>query len=186
MPPTVGGRAYIIVTGEMLFRRPRGSPVLQPVPVCQSPEDKFREYLSSRSRPQRFTTPQREMVQFIFAAHKHFDAETLCEQMKNAGLNVSRATMYRTLNKLVDADMLRHLQLGSRVVYEHDYGYPQHQHLHCEECGQVIEFQSTDLEELLQEICLQQQFCARNFNIAVHGRCHMCSRVSTHRRLDLV
>ena len=160
--------------------------MLQPVPVSQTPEDKFREYLLSRSRPQRFTIPQRNMVRFIFAAHNHFAAETLCDSMKEAGLSVSRATMYRTLNKLVDADMLRRVQLGSRVVYEHDYGYPQHEHLHCQECGQVIEFQSAELERLLQDICLRHQFQAQKLDVAVHGVCQGCNRSQVRRRLDLV
>jgi Fur family ferric uptake transcriptional regulator len=126
------------------------------------------------------------MVRFIFAAHNHFDAEMLSDSMKQAGLSVSRATMYRTLNKLVDADMLRRLQLGSRVIYEHDYGYPQHQHLHCQECGQVIEFQSDEMDELLQDVCLRYGFRAQKMDIAIHGVCQNCNRSSTRRRLDLV
>ena len=159
---------------------------LQAVVVSQSPEDKFREYLNSRSRPQRFTNPQREMVRYIFSAHNHFDAETLGDNMKGAGIHVSRATMYRTLNKLVDAGMLRRLQLGARIVYEHDYGYPYHEHLHCQKCGQVIEFQSPEMEQLLQEICRQHQFQAQHLTLAIHGVCQNCNFARVRRRLDLV
>src|SRR4051794_24955271 len=82
------------------------------VTVSQSPEDKFREFLSSRSKPQRFTDQQRDMVRFIFSRHNHFDADQLIDDMKKAGLEVSRATVYRTLGKLVDAGLLRRLELG--------------------------------------------------------------------------
>jgi Fur family transcriptional regulator, ferric uptake regulator len=160
--------------------------VLEPVPVSQSPEDKFREYLTSRSRPQRFTLPQRAMVRYIFSAHNHFDAETLGDNMKTAGIHVSRATMYRTLSKLVDAGMLRRLELGARIVYEHDYGYPYHEHLHCQKCGQVIEFQSPEMEQLLQEICRQHQFQAQRLTLAIHGVCQNCNYPRVRRRLDLV
>src|ERR1700751_4970727 len=56
-----------------------------PVEVAQTPENKFREYLASRPKPQRFTGQQRDMVRFIFAQHNHFDAEQLIADMKQAG-----------------------------------------------------------------------------------------------------
>src|SRR5262245_62045211 len=93
------------------------------------------------------------MVRFIFSSHNHFDAEQLCSELDRSGVNVSRATVYRTLAKRVDAGLLRRLELGPRVVYEHDYGYPEHEHLHCQKCGKVIEFQSPELESAYEEIC---------------------------------
>src|SRR5580693_2430515 len=113
---------------------------LPAVAVSQSPEDKFREYLASRPRAQRYTGQQRDMVRYIFSQHNHFDADRLVDDMKRAGFRVSRATVYRTLAKLVDAGLLRRLEVGPRTFYEHDYGYPQHEHLRCEKCGQMIEF----------------------------------------------
>ena len=82
---------------------------LPAVEVSQSPENKFREYLSSRPRPQRYTEQQRDMVRFIFSQHNHVDADHLIDDMKRAGFRVSRATVYRTLTKLVDAGLLRRL-----------------------------------------------------------------------------
>ena len=123
---------------------------LPAVAVSQSPEDKFREYLASRSRPQRYTEQQRDMVKFIFSHHSHFDADQLCEDMRRAGFRVSRATVYRTLTKLVDAGLLRRLELGPRMFYEHDYGYPQHEHMHCEKCGKMIEFQEPTIDALMR------------------------------------
>ena len=57
--------------------------------------------------------------------------------------------VYRTLNELVEAGLLRKMTLGNRSVYEHDYGYPQHDHLHCTECDKLIEFQTDELAGLL-------------------------------------
>ena len=161
--------------------------MLTPLPVSQSPESKFREYLASRPKAQRFTNPQRQLVRFIFASHNHFDAEQLCAEIRRAGLKISRATVYRTLAKLVDAGLLRRFQLGQRVVYEHDYGYPQHEHLHCQQCGKVIEFQSQALEALCQDICREHRFLPNGYNLVIRGTCAECNlnRV-TKRRLDLV
>ena len=83
---------------------------LPAVAVSQTPESKFREYLASRPKPQRFTDQQRELLDHIFAKHSHFDAEQLIEELKSAGKSVSRATVYRTLTKLVDAGLLRRIE----------------------------------------------------------------------------
>jgi len=160
---------------------------LPAVAVSQSPEDKFREYLASRARPQRFTEQQRDLVRFIFAQHEHFDADQLIDHVKKAGLQVSRATVYRTLTKLVDAGLLRRLEIGPRMCYEHDYGYPQHEHLQCERCGQMIEFQSPDLEAALREVCVRHQFQTTGHTLIVRGICAECNRARvTKRRLDLI
>jgi Fur family ferric uptake transcriptional regulator len=160
---------------------------LPAVAVSQSPEEKFREYLASRPRTQRYTAPQRDMVRFIFSRHNHFDADQLIDDMKRAGLPVSRATVYRTLAKLVDAGLLRRLELGPRMCYEHDYGYPQHEHLHCGQCGKVIEFQSQAIEAAVQEVCRQHHFQATGHTFVVRGACADCNRARvTKRRLDLI
>jgi Fur family ferric uptake transcriptional regulator len=127
------------------------------------------------------------MVRFIFSSHNHFDAERLCEDLDRAGLTISRATVYRTLAKLVDAGLLRRLQVGPRVVYEHDYGYPQHEHLYCESCHEMIEFQSPELEAVYQEVCRQHGFQPSSRTLVIRGMCARCNRSrTTKRRLDLV
>jgi Fur family ferric uptake transcriptional regulator len=160
---------------------------LPAVPVAQSPEDKFREYLASRSKPQRYTDQQRDMVRHVFAQHNHFDADALIDELKAAGLRVSRATVYRTLNKLVDAGLLRRLDLGQRTYYEHDYGYPHHEHLVCERCGRIIEFQSPAIEGQLRDVCSNHQFHSSGHTLVIRGTCADCNRArAAHRRLDLI
>jgi Fur family ferric uptake transcriptional regulator len=160
---------------------------LPAVTVSQSPEAKFREYLASRPRPQRFTGQQRDMVRFIFSRHNHFDADGLIDDIKRAGLEVSRATVYRTLTKLVDAGLLRRLELGPRSYYEHDYGYPQHEHMQCGECGKMIEFQSPAIEAAMREVCREHLFNATGHTFVIRGTCAECNRARvTKRRLDLI
>ena len=160
---------------------------LPAVAVSQSPEDKFREYLASRPRPQRYTDQQRDMVRFIFAQHNHFDAELLIDDMKRAGFRVSRATVYRTLAKLVDAGLLRRLEIGPRMFYEHDYGYPQHEHLCCTQCGKMIEFQDPAVAAVIRDVCAQHNFQSSGHTFIIRGTCAECNqaRVTKH-RLDLV
>jgi Fur family ferric uptake transcriptional regulator len=160
---------------------------LPAVMVSQSPEAKFREYLASRPRPQRFTGQQRDMVRYIFSRHNHFDADGLIDDLKRAGLEVSRATVYRTLTKLVDAGLLRRLELGPRSYYEHDYGYPQHEHMQCVQCGKMIEFQSPAIEAAMREVCGEYRFNATGHTFVIRGTCAECNRARvSKRRLDLI
>jgi Fur family ferric uptake transcriptional regulator len=160
---------------------------LPAVEVSQSPENKFREYLSSRPRPQRYTEQQRDMVRFIFSQHNHFDADHLIDDMKRAGFQVSRATVYRTLTKLVDAGLLRRLEVGPRMFYEHDYGYPQHDHLYCQQCGKMIEFQNPAIPQVIRDVCDQNHFQSSGHSFIIRGTCAECNRARvTKRRLDLI
>jgi len=160
---------------------------LPAVAVSQTPENKFREYLASRPRPQRYTDQQRDMVRYIFAQHNHFDADQLIDDMKRAGFRVSRATVYRTLAKLVDAGLLRRLEVGPRTFYEHDYGYPQHEHLYCRQCHKMIEFQNPAIEALIHDVCREYHFQSTGHSFIIHGLCAECNRARvTKRRLDLV
>lgn len=160
---------------------------LPAVAVSQSPEDKFREYLASRPRPQRFTEQQRDLVRYIFAQHNHFDAEQLIEDIRRERLRVSRATIYRTLTKLVDAGLLRRLELGTRTFFEHDYGYPQHEHLYCDRCHKMIEFQNPSIMTTMTDVCREHGFQAAGHTFIIRGVCADCNRARvTKRRLDLI
>ena len=160
---------------------------LPAIHVAQSPEDKFREYLGSRPRPQRFTGQQRDLVQYIFAKHHHFTTEQLIRDLQPAGLDISRATVYRTLSKLADAGLLRKLEFGTETYYDHDYGYPQHEHLLSEQCKRLIEFQHPDIETAIREVASQHQFQFSGHTLIIRGVCLDCNRArATKRRLDLI
>ncbi len=155
---------------------------LPAVAVSQTPEDKFREYLASRPTPQRFTEQQRELLEYVFARHSHFDADELIEKLKQAKKRVSRATVYRTLAKLVDAGLLRRIELGDRTVYDHDYGYPAHDHLVCERCGAMAEFQSEELETLLDRVAGANQFRPSGHTLVIRGVCAECNAARSSRQ----
>jgi Fur family ferric uptake transcriptional regulator len=155
---------------------------LPAVAVSQTPESRFREFLASRPEPRRFTTQHRELVQHIFERHKHFDTKELLEDLKNAGKNVSRPTVYRTLALLVDAGLLRRIEIGQRTVYDHDYGYPSHDHMLCEDCGTMIEFQNPRLDEVLQEVAAANQFHADRRTLVIRGICGDCNQARAAKR----
>ena len=119
------------------------------VPVALSPRDRFVEYLQSRGM--RVTQQRLALVDQVFSHHEHFDADTLVARVAadRSGRRVSRATVYRALKLLEEAGLLRKVaRPNGSEVYEHDYGYPQHDHLYCEKCEKLIEFHSDEVTRI--------------------------------------
>ena len=163
-----------------------GTP-LEAVQVSQSPLERFEEYLLSRGL--RKTEQRRFLVEQVFSRHEHFDADQLLEQLPKKGDSnyVSRPTVYRTLKEFVDAGLLRRFELNGRSVFEHDYGYPEHDHLYCVKCKSLLEFQSEQLTLLREEIARSHRFRARSHRLIIQGVCQDCSsRRNQRRRQDLV
>jgi Fur family transcriptional regulator, ferric uptake regulator len=157
---------------------------LAAVPVSQTPIERFEEYLVARGL--RKTDQRRFLVEQVFQRHQHFDADQLIEQLPRRGQPnyVSRPTVYRTLKEFVDAGLLRRFELNGRSVYEHDYGYPEHDHLYCVRCHKLIEFQSDQLSLLRDEIARQHRFRVRSHRLIIHGVCDSCSGRRQRRHLQ--
>ncbi len=103
-------------------------------------------------------------------------------------MRVSRATVYRALRLMVEAGLLRRVaRPNGREVYEHDYGYPQHDHFICRECGQLIEFDNGAISEVVEQVAAQNGFRVSGHRLEVYGLCKNCSRPQRrHSKLDLL
>ncbi len=160
---------------------------LEKVEVAQTPQHRFEEFLQSRGK--RITQPRRIIIEQVFSHHEHFDADELLAQLKTSihGRKVGRATVYRTLSELVDSGLLRMMTLGGRAVYEHDYGYPQHDHLYCQKCEKLIEFSSDDVKRIRDAVAREHQFRVLSHRLIIHGICSECNKPARpKRRLDLI
>lgn len=146
------------------------------VPVPLPPEDRFSQFLQGRGK--RITRQRQVIVATVFSHHDHFDADELIDHLQDliARREVSRPTVYRTLAELVEAGMLRKMVLGGRSVYEHEYGYPSHDHLYCQVCNMLIEFHSADLERIRDEVARQHGFHVSSHRMFVTGVCAKCQQ----------
>ena len=154
---------------------------LPSVEVNLSPAERFSQFLRSEGKR---LTPQRGIIlEEVFSHHDHFDADELIEHLREriARREVSRPTVYRTLSELLDAGLLRKMTLNNRSVYEHDYGYPSHDHLHCEICNKLIEFHCEELERLRDAVAREHGFQVRGHRLFVSGVCRECREAARKR-----
>jgi Fur family ferric uptake transcriptional regulator len=161
---------------------------LTEVQVSLSPQERFEEYLQSKGK--RITQQRRALVDRVFEKHDHFDADELIDNLlrERHDEKISRPTVYRTLNELVEAGLLRKMTLSGRAVYERDYGYPQHDHLYCQVCDKLIEFQSDELVSLREAVAREHGFRVTGHRLIISGICQECGQ-KRHRRqspLDLI
>jgi len=147
---------------------------LRSVDVKLPPAEQFSRFLQGRGK--RITRQRRIIVEMVFSHHDHFDADELIDHLKEliAQRKVSRPTVYRTLSELVEAGMLRKMVLGGRSVYEHEYGYPSHDHLYCQVCNKLIEFQSRELEQIRDTVAQKHDFRVNGHRMFIIGICSGC------------
>lgn len=114
----------------------------------------FRAHLKEHKQRQ---TPERFIVlEEIYRADGHFDADDIFYKMEEVGTRVSRATVYNTLDLLVECGLVQRQQFGkSQYYYERAYAYQQHDHIICNDCGHVLEFcdpRIWEIQELIGKI----------------------------------
>jgi Fur family ferric uptake transcriptional regulator len=124
----------------------------------------------------RVTAERLALFEEIYAHHDHIDADALLDALKARGVKISRATVYRNLELLVECGLVRKQRLGhDRFLYEHVHPGQRHDHLVCRECGRVVEFVSPGIAALQAEICRAHNFDPGEFNLQIHSLCNDCS-----------
>ena len=119
---------------------------------------------------------KRDLIINVFLRQDgHFSADDLVDLMRRENHKISRATVYRTLQWMVDAGIARKVDFGDgRFRFEHSYRHPRHFHLICKSCNRSSEFLSTDIEVLLEEIATARGFAARQSVLQIYGTCEDC------------
>ena len=106
----------------------------------------FRNFLKSgknRITPERF-----EVLEAVIDHEGHFGADDLYILMKNANSRVSRATVYKTLELLVQCDLISKRHFGENLTrYESSFKRQTHDHLICIDCGRIVEFSDARIKK---------------------------------------
>ena len=143
--------------------------------MIQTVQTKFANYLHEKGLR---CTPERKLItEEAFSENTHFEAPELLTQLKKKGASVSRATVYRTLQLLVECNLLSAIKLGeNHTHYEPHYGRHHHYHLICSQCGKVIEFSSTTIQNLRDELDESFGFDISGNTIEITGVCCECKK----------
>jgi Fur family ferric uptake transcriptional regulator len=119
---------------------------------------------------------KREQIVNVFLRQQgHLSADDLVDLIKREDQRISRATVYRTLQWMVDAGIARKVDFGEgRFRFEHSYRHPRHFHLICKTCNRSYEFLSSDIESLMEEVAAARGFEARQSVVQIYGTCESC------------
>lgn len=122
--------------------------------------------------------PTRErflLLDEIMRTNGHFDADELFASLNGKNLKASRATVYNTLDLLVDCGLISKYRFGEgNSRYEKAFGKARHDHLICLDCGDIIEFVHERLEKILREVSEEKKFKHRNSTLQIFGICAKC------------
>jgi Fur family ferric uptake transcriptional regulator len=147
-------------------------------------KDKFVEFLEKhqqRKTPERFA-----ILDEIYSNKEHFDVETLFEHMMDRNYRVSRATVYNTLDLLLDCGLVIKHQFGRNISrYERAYGFRQHDHLICNQCNEVLEFCDPRIQQIKTTMGELMQFNITNHSLYLFGepmvdadsKCMSCKKI---------
>lgn len=141
--------------------------------------DRFARFLKTKGL--RLTTQREIIARKVFSHTEHFDAESLCQDVRGEDRSVSRATVYRTINLLVESGMVEEQDFGKGYkTYEQVTSQPHHEHLVCTVTGKVIEFEDEELNKLLQRVALRHNFQMTGHSLRIFGVCAEARQQGSH------
>lgn len=135
------------------------------------PAELFEAFL--RGRGLHVTRPRRAVVEAVFSLPRHFEAGDLWAAVR--GTVSSAATVYRTLDLLEEAGLVRRVSFGeAHAHYEHVLGREDHGHLVCHACGRVVEFSDPGLKKVVTQAAERHGFTLTEAVVQGYGLCPTC------------
>ena len=132
---------------------------------------RFMDFLTQKNL--RLTAQRQAIIETAFSTRKHFTAEELLEWSRRRDKSVSRATVYRTLPLLTESGLVREMDFGKDYkFYDPNYAeHPHHNHIICQDCEKIVEFDSAKIEKLENEISHRLGFSVKAHRLQITASC---------------
>ena len=147
-------------------------------------KEKFLAFLEQKNL--RITSQRRTIVDIVFGTDKHFNAEQLLEWAREIDESVSRATVYRTLPLLTESGLVHEMDFGKDYkIYDPNYAdHPNHNHIICDDCDKVVEFESDQLDTLENEISQNLGFHVKTQQLRINASCDEMKKLGACSKRD--
>src|SRR6516165_3526946 len=142
-----------------------------------SARQRFLDFLARKNL--RLTGPRRAIIESVFSTRQHFTAEQLLTWARRRDKSVSRATVYRTLPLLTESGLVREMDFGKDYkFYDPNYAeHPHHNHIICQDCEKIIEFESAKIEKLENQISHRLGFSVKAHRLQITATCEDLKRL---------
>ena len=134
--------------------------------------DHFLDEKNLRHTPERY-----RILEEIKNINNHFEADDLVFHLRQKKIQVSRATVYRTLTLLEESGIVRKFRFDeNHFHYELNEESSHHAHLVCTNCGKIIEFDDQDLEDIQMQVCNENRYQPVRRTVEIYGVCPTCQQ----------
>lgn len=131
------------------------------------------QLLIKRLRDQgfRLTQVRQNLVEYILSYEGHWTIQEMIELVKKKWPSIGQATLYRTVSLLHQQGLLLETRLGSNAARYEVLSNEHHDHLTCQECGEIFEFENKKIEELQEQIARELGFKLSDHRMELFGKC---------------
>lgn len=137
-------------------------------------ESRYKAFLAEQGML--FTRERATILEAVYKREDHFSADDLLFHMRQDGMEVSRATLYRNLKLLCTAGLLLEADFGHGHTHYERAATTQHEHLVCEKCGSVTEVSAGRFAEAVQQVAATQGFTIEHHQLRIFGTCKKCQK----------
>lgn len=143
---------------------------------------RFMDFLAQKNL--RLTAQRQAIIDTAFSTRQHFTAEQLLAWSRRRDKSVSRATVYRTLPLLTESGLVREMDFGKDYkFYDPNYAeHPHHNHIICQDCEKIVEFESPKIERLETEISQRLGFSVKTHRLQITASCEELKKLGACRK----
>ena len=132
------------------------------------------------------TKERSAILRAFLDSDRHMPAEELYRRMKDEGSSVGLATIYRTLSLFCESGLAEQRQFGDgQARYELVYNVKHHDHLICQGCSRIIEFQNEEIEALQEKVAKKNNFKIFSHKLELYGLCSKCPKTSNETKAGI-